>query len=116
MAIYHKHLSEPWFSMIQIGRKLSEGRLCHGDFAEMKPGDTIFFENDDFGYKRCLKVRVNWIKHYDTFEELLEKETLELSLPGIYTIEEGLKIYRQYYAKEDEEKYKIVCLRIGRVF
>lgn len=115
-TIYYKNLSEPWFSMISIGRKMCEGRLRKNDFANIKVNDIIIFENNDFGYKRNIKVCVNWIKFYDNFEELLTKEMLDRCLPGADTIENGKKIYYNYYSPEDEEKYKVVALHIGKIF
>jgi ASC-1-like (ASCH) protein len=37
----------------------------------------------------------------------LENEKLEKCLPWIDTIEEGIKIYHNFYSVNDENKYKI---------
>ena len=112
MTEYTKNLSEPWFSLIKLGIKKCEGRLRKGDFANMKKGDYIIFQNNDFGFNRSCKVRITSVKSYDTFTTYLEKETLVKTLPGIDNIEEGKEIYYKYYSKEDEEKYKIVAIRL----
>jgi ASC-1-like (ASCH) protein len=112
MTTYTKHLSEPWFSLIKIGAKKCEGRLNKGDFSEMKKGDYILFTNDDFGFTRTFRCKITSIHDYDSFEEYLERETLEKCLPGIDTIEEGVNIYYKYYKKEDEDKYKIKAIRL----
>ena len=115
MTTYTKNLSEPWFSLIKLGLKRCEGRLRKGDFANMKKGDYIIFENNDFEFKRMFKVKITSIKFYDTFTSYLQKETLAKTLPGIDNIENGAKIYYKYYSKEDEEKYKIVAIRIKTI-
>ena len=86
---YKKNLSEPWFSLIKLKIKTCEGRLNKGDFMKMKQGDYI------------------------QFEEYLKKEKLELCLPGINKIEEGLSIYYKYYNKEDEKLHKITAIRLS---
>ncbi len=111
MTEYTKHLSEPWFSLIKLGLKKCEGRLKKGDFAIIKKGDYIKFENNDFGH-RSFRVKITSIHNYKTFEEYLTNETLEKCLPGIDTIEQGVGIYHKYYTKEDEDKYKIVAIRV----
>ena len=112
MTEYKKNLSEPWFSLIKLGLKKCEGRLNKGEFAQMKKGDTILFENNDFGFLRLYRCKITSIHHYNSFEEYLKKETLEKCLPGIEKIDEGIKVYYKYYNKEDEEKYKIIAIRL----
>ena len=112
MTEYTKHLSEPWFSLIKLGIKKCEGRLKKGDFSEIKKGDYIKFENNDFGFERNFRVKITSIHKYNTFSEYLEKEKLEKCLPGIDTIEQGVSIYYKYYKKDDEDKYKIIAIRL----
>ena len=45
---YVENLSEPWFTLIKIGNKKCEGRLNKRDFSQMKKGECIIFENNDF--------------------------------------------------------------------
>ena len=109
---YNKNLSEPWFSLIKLGLKKCEGRLKKGDFAEIKKGDYIKFENNDFGFERTFRVKITSIRNYTSFREYLLNEKLEKCLPGIDKIEQGVNIYYKYYKKEDEEKYKIIAIRV----
>jgi ASC-1-like (ASCH) protein len=115
MTTYTKHLSEPWFSLIKIGAKKCEGRLNKGDFSEMKKGDYIIFENNDFDFPRSFRSKITSIHNYNSFENYLENETLEKCLPGIERIEDGIKIYYKYYKKEDEMKYKIRAIRLKNI-
>jgi len=107
MSIYEKNLSEPWFSLMHCGIKRVEGRLNKGDFANMNIGDFIIFTNNELGFERKLQIKIKHISYYDNFELYLEKETLELCLPTIYNIEDGLKVYYKYYNKSDEIEYGI---------
>ena len=112
MTTYTKNLSEPWFSLIKIGAKKCEGRLNKGEFSEMKKGDIIIFTNNDFEFPRSFKCKITSSCNYNSFKEYLENETLKKCLPGIDTIDEGVKIYYKYYKKENENKYKIKALHL----
>lgn len=114
---YNKNVSEPWFSLIKCGLKTTEGRLNKGDFAEMKRGDIITFTNDEMASlgTRSFQVRITSKRHYTSFEEYLQGETLKRALPPIDTIENGVAVYHQYYTPEDAAKFGIVAIRIIRI-
>jgi len=108
---YYKHLSEPWFTLVQNRIKVCEGRLNKGEFEKMAVGDQIQFENNDDGIFRKFTVTISKKNNYVSFQEYLEVETLTDCLPSINTIEKGVKIYRDFYSESDEKKYGIVALR-----
>jgi hypothetical protein len=45
---YIEFITEPWFSLIQLGLKTVEARKNKGKFKEMKVGDTIEWRNNNF--------------------------------------------------------------------
>jgi ASC-1-like (ASCH) protein len=108
------NVSEPWFSLIYIGLKTVEGRKNTGRFKEMKVGDIIEWQNNDFK-PRSIKTKIVGKSEYKTFKEYLETEGLEKCLPSIPTIEDGLSVYYKYYTKKDEEMYGVVAIRLERV-
>ena len=55
------------------------------------------------------------IKNYDTFGNFIMKEKLENCLPGIDSIENGIKVYRKYYSEKDEKEFKIIALRLRKL-
>jgi ASC-1-like (ASCH) protein len=110
-ATYSKHLSEPWFSLINLGLKTVEGRLNKGDFSQMKIGETIEWKNDDFK-ERSFISKIVAKREYKSFKDYLETEGLNKCLPGIPSLEHGLSVYYKYFTKEDEEKYGIVAISI----
>ena len=107
-----KHLSEPWFSLIKLGLKKYEGRLKKSDFLTLKKNDTITFFNNDFDYNREYTVKIIKIRYYDSFETLLKKK-LRIILPGIDTIDEGIKVYRKYYSEEAEKQYGVLAIKMN---
>lgn len=109
---YEKHLSEPWFSLIKIGKKTVEGRLNIDWAKEVKEGDTIVWSNGDFKFERAFRTVVKGKRIYESFETFLQKEGLENALPGIDTIDDGVKVYRKYYTEEMEKNIGVVAIDI----
>ena len=112
MTIYTKNVSEPWFSLIKLGVKKCEARLNTGDFSRMNKGDTIIFTNDTLGFKRSVHCKITSIHNYDSFFQYLETETIQKCLPGIDTIEDGVKVYYTYYSPIDETTHGIRAIRL----
>ena len=116
--IYKKYVSEPWFTLIKNGIKTVEGRLNKGDFAEMKKGDTVIWlksdSSDSSDDKKFVRTRILDIHHYKSFHDYLKAERLKNTLPinSIKTIENGEKIYYQYYSKKDEKKYGVLAIKL----
>lgn len=110
-----KNISEPWFSLIKVKLKTVEGRLNKGDFMLLDKGNILKITNDELGFMRDYEIKITSIHKYKTFSEYLEKEKLEKCLPGIDTIDEGVKVYYKYYSKSDEEKYNIIAIRFRLV-
>ena len=109
-----KRVSEPWFTLISAGVKQVEGRLDKGDFARIKTGDVIVWENDELGFTRTCRTRVEGRAQYSGFRAYLQKEHLSRCLPaaGIKTISRGVRVYHMYYSAEDEKRYGVVALRL----
>ena len=93
-----KRLNEPWFTLIALGLKKVEGRLYKGDFSTVSPDDTIVWTNDDMGFQRELRTRVESVQRYPTFRTFLQRETLNATLPtfGMTSLGRGVNLYRKY--------------------
>jgi ASC-1-like (ASCH) protein len=115
MTEYKKYLSEPWFTLIKLGKKKVEGRLNKSSFAKMNKGDIIKFTNSDFNMFREFSVIILKKIVYNSFKEYLESETLHRCLPGIDKIDQGVALYHSFYSKQDEKKYKVVAIKIKKI-
>lgn len=113
---YEKHLSEPWFSLIKIGKKTVEGRLNIDWAKNVKEGDIVVWSNNDFKFERSFKTVVKAKRIYKTFHEFLVHEGVENALPGIDTIDDGVKVYRKYYTEEMENNIGVCAVVLERVF
>ncbi len=111
---YIETVSEPWFTLISLGLKTVEGRRNKGRFREMKVGDIVQWENNDFA-PRSVNTIITRKAEYSTFKEYLETEGLDKCLPGIPNIEIGLSVYFKYFTKEDEKEYGVVAIEIKLV-
>jgi len=98
-------LKEEYLDLKKKKKKKVEGRLYDEKRKQINPGDAIVFEGK-------LKVRVKSIRKYSSFKEMLEREGIERVLPGVHNIEEGVRIYRQFYTEEEEKKYGVVAIEI----
>lgn len=103
-----KHVSEPWFSYLLYGEKVVEGRLGRPEFRSLMVDDMITFYNED----REVTFSITRVMIYRSFSEMLIMEGLSRVLPGIYTLEGGISIYRQYFTPEDEELYGVVAIEV----
>ena len=110
-----KRLNEPWFTLIALGMKKVEGRLYKGDFSTVSPDDTIVWTNDDMGFRRELRTRVESVQRYPTFRTFLQRETLNATLPtfGMTSLGRGVNLYRTFYSKENERHYGVLAIRLG---
>lgn len=106
-AVVDLHVAEPWAGHIAAGRKTVEGRLRRGLYAGLAPGDTIRVNGDAL----CTVTRVS---HYATLEEYLGAEGLAATLPGVTSIEDGVRVYRQFYAEEDERAHGVLAIELAR--
>ena len=110
---YVENLSEPWFTLIQLGLKTVEGRKNKGKFKEMKVGDIIEWKNEDFK-PRSFLTQITGKAEYPNFKTYLETEGLSKCLPNMekYGIDHGLSVYYKYYTKEDERAFGVVAIRL----
>ena len=63
-----KHCSEPYFSLLQSGRKKAEGRINIRDWKDVKVDDEIIFFSGDEEFK----CRVTRKIYFDSIENMVE--------------------------------------------
>jgi len=110
---YTKDLSEPWFTLVNCGKKTVEGRINQGSFEKMDVGDIIKWTNNiDLSTERSILTKIIDKIKYTTFEEYLIAEGLNNCLPGITNITQGLDVYFKFYNKEQEKEYGVIAFRL----
>jgi len=102
------NIKQPWFNLITAKKKIVEGRLNKGFFANLKINDTIIFTHKKLKTKMIIKS----INKYNNFKEMIEEEGLSNVMPGIKSIDEAVGLYRQYYTQDDEKKYGVLAINL----
>jgi len=106
-------IRDPWFTYIKTGKKTVEGRLNTGIFAGIKQGDTVEWYIVDTDQK--VNTYVTFVHKYESFEQMIQTETLESVLPGIDTLADGVAVYDRIYRekiKGIDGKYKIIAIGV----
>jgi len=113
-------LREPWFELLRSGKKKAESRLNRGAYARVKVGDTVEIrrsrpkdDTSEFAGLRKFKATVKARTEYPSFAAMLEAETLKTVLPGVKSIEDGVKHYREFYSEEDEKAHGVVSFKFS---
>ena len=97
---------DPWFGFLKSGRKVVEGRINNKKYNNLKEGDLIKMTKES----EYISLKVNNINKYGSFREMLENETLERVLPEVESIDDGVKIYREFYSEEVEKEKGVLAI------
>ena len=64
--------------------------------------------------KKEFKAKIKEIKKYNTFSSMIKTEGIDKILPDskIHTIDDGVAVYRQWYAPDVENKYGVIAIRV----
>ena len=110
LANYIEHVSDPWFTLIDLGLKTVEGRRYYGRFKDMQVGQVIQWININMGY-RSVYTRITDLVVYQDLDSYLRTEGLNKCLPSIKTIGQGIDIYYGIYAPEDITATGMLAIR-----
>ncbi len=105
LRVHHMGLEEEFLEAIKRGEKTVEGRVKDDKRARIRPGDKILFN-------RRLLVEVVDVREYDSFEEMLRSEGLERVLPGVESVEEGVRVYRRFYSTGKEKMFGVLAIEV----
>lgn len=104
MASHQIECSEPWFSLIRDSVKKVEGRKNTERWAKIKELDTLVFLEKESKVEFITKVtKVVKYAAPNALRKYLEGETVAKALPGVTTMEEGMKIYLQWSTMKEIE-------------
>lgn len=108
MKTHHLHCQDPWFTLIKEGKKPIEGRKNLPQFKKWLPGDILIFYLNN----QSFQTQITAFRHYKTIESYLQHETLQRALPGIQTMEEGIRIYYQWSTEAEIKKYGFLAIEV----
>ncbi len=108
-------VKNPWYAAISNGSKKVEARLSRGVFTKDRrpePGACIEILRTGAVPKESINATVIKNIDYPSFKELLNAEGLDNVLPGIASLDEGLKVYQTFYTVDDEKAWGVVAIRL----
>ena len=101
--VFRVTLRRQYIDVILQGKKTIEGRINAGMFAQVRPGDTL-----DLYDARCPSVRavctVTAVTPYDSWRAMLSGEGVAKCLPGVASIEAGVRIYANLPGYEERAR------------
>jgi len=85
-------LMKKYIHLIQTGKKTVEGRISSGMFMKFKEGDfaKFFYNQNPHDGALCKVLKVT---KYPSFRVMLEKEGVEACLPGVKSLDAGVREY-----------------------
>ncbi|WVZ52899.1 hypothetical protein U9M48_003902 [Paspalum notatum var. saurae] len=104
---FELHVQEPYFTQLKAEAKKVEGRLATGNYNLITQGSLLLFN-------KCLLLNVMAVRKYGSFGEMLQAEIISNVLPGILSIEEGVKVYRKFYTEEKENSYGVLAISVSK--
>ncbi|TVU03657.1 hypothetical protein EJB05_50845 [Eragrostis curvula] len=104
---FELHVQEPYFTQLRAEAKTVEGRLATGNYNRITQGSLLLFN-------KCLLLNVEALRKYTSFSEMLQAEIIANVLPGISSIEEGVKVYRKFYTEEKENAHGVLAISVSK--
>lgn len=109
--MHHFTLSDPWFDLVQTGKKIYEGRRFWEKTFQIKPHDLIEFTSVSNPDRKFVREVIQ-IYRFQTFEQALQKLGIEKMLPGIKTIAEGVEIYLKFVSIKTQLQDGIIIFEL----
>ncbi|XP_043817715.1 uncharacterized protein LOC110626867 isoform X2 [Manihot esculenta] len=106
-TFYELHAQEPFFSLLKDGLKTIEGRCAGAKYSRIGPGALVLLN-------KTVVLEVKDVHRYASFLKMLETEDLSQVLPGIKTVQEGVKIYRKFYTEEKEMSNGVLAICVSK--
>lgn len=105
---HRMHCTDPWFSLLRAGTKVVEGRIHDAKWAQIRPGDRIEFHLDDQQFLALVVA----IRAYPDVERYLEAEGLARALPGVKSLEGGVRVYYQFHTEQEYREAGMLALEV----
>lgn len=102
------NLSGPWLDYLRSGKKKVEGRVRKKKYQNLQEGDYVLMKDQ----KQSERFLVLGIRRYQSIRQYLLMEGLRNTLPGVKSLEEGVKIYRQWFQEEQVQKLGFLAIEV----
>ena len=103
-------IQQPWFDYIISGRKKVEGRKGTPGWRKLKVGQQL--QISEPSTNKSATVLITDIRQYSTLEQYLNAEGVENVLPDVSSIDEGIKIYKNWSTDEQIKKWGFLAIEL----
>lgn len=111
--MYIMKLQEKYFNYIKYGTKEFEIRLNDEKLKNIKKGDLIEFQKEPLKEEKII-YEVDDLLYFNDFEELIEKIDIKYLASTEETTENLLNSLNSFYAKDDQDKYGVVAIKLKK--
>ena len=106
---FKKHLSEPWFSLVNNGTKTIESRIYDDKRRIIQIGDTITFTNNGNSFSKvvvdlAIWDNINKSSGKTKFKDVIDWTNYKQLIPTVDTPEEAIKVYEDIPGYKDKAK------------
>jgi ASC-1-like (ASCH) protein len=110
---------DPWYEHLRTGAKPVEGRKASPTWVSIREGDTIAIRSGTSqfcatvtGVAEYRSTAATAVAGLACLRAFLEAETLARALPGVRTIDDGIKTYLQWFTAEDIGRYGMLGIQV----
>jgi ASC-1-like (ASCH) protein/ribosomal protein S18 acetylase RimI-like enzyme len=100
-------VKQTFFDLIASGKKTLEVRVGYENIKSIQPGERIRLAS----HTNQQTIRIKDIRHYNSFDNMLEAEVADLIVPG--TTKESLRVLLKDIYPPDRERLGVIVLEIG---
>lgn len=108
-TIHETTVLEPYFSLIESGEKLYEGRAFDNERLKYRVSDILVMRNE-FGQTMSRKIKNLVVA--DSFAQLFDKVGLKNILPNVESVAQGVQVYRQWVDEKRERACGVVAIEV----
>ena len=106
---YNMHLINEAYNSIFFGTKRVEIRLLDEKRSKLKVNDVIIFTNLEYPDK-SFEVLIKNLKTFNNIYEVLDNYDISLLLSMDTKKEELVNTFNNIYSKDEQNKYKVLCI------
>lgn len=118
MATFESGRESRSLRLILEGHAPIEGRLNRGKFAQYQIGDSIWLRRDyrdeygvlHDGEERQALIRINSIRHYQSFYMMLKSEGYKRVIPYADSVEEAAAEFNRLYSTDEQAEYGVLAI------
>lgn len=108
-------LNSPWYEFVRDGKKLYEGRSAKNDVTKYAAGDLLEIRHHVNNTSPAYTKKIVSLTLFRDFRAALTSLGLGTVLPGVETIDEGVKVYYRYVSQTTQDTHGVCMIELAEV-